>query len=436
MARRSMGWNVAVALPALLLLAPLSSAYAQPGDPALAAVADTAMDRDQRGFYAARDFRPLWTASDASMMAADRWIDILEQAELDGLDPDAYRPRRLRDALNDARKGGVKAAARAEALLSRSFVAYVRDLETRAPSPMEVTDPDFRPSSPSASDILAKAAAAPSLTTFVASNGWAHPFYASLRRAVLQAPPGSHEARLLQLNLDRARGLPTGDARHVVVDTAGGRLYMFSGGKVVDSMRVIAGRATDPTPMMRSVIRYATLNPYWNVPTDLTRTRVAPEVVKRGPTYLKARGYEVLSDWSPQAAPTDPSLVDWQAVADGQRVVRVRQRPGVGNGMGVMKFMFPNGHDIYLHDTPEKGLFTNVGRYFSAGCVRLEDARRLGRWLFGRPVTAASSKPEQRVELDDPVPIYITYFTAFPIGAKVAMRTDVYKRDAELLSMR
>lgn len=430
-------WKLAIVAPiAVSMLAPMQAAQAQVAGAELsAAIADTGMDRELRAFYAARGFRPVWMASNATIVAAERLIDTLEQADLDGLDPGDYRPRRLRDAIEDARTGDARDAAKAEALISRSFAAYVRDLNGRVASPMTSTDPDFRPEPPSAREILAKAAAAPSLGLFVTNNGWAHPFYAQLRRAVLAAPRGSHQARLLQLNLDRARGLPIGDERHVVVDTAGGRLYMFDRGKVVDSMKVIAGRPATPTPMMRSVIRYATLNPYWNVPTDLTRSRLAPEVVSKGPTFLKTGGYDVLSDWSPQAAPTDPTLVDWQAVADGRRVVRVRQRPGLGNGMGRMKFMFPNGNDIYLHDTPEKGLFSNAGRYFSAGCIRLEDARRLGRWLFGKPLVATSTKPEQNVELADPVPIYISYFTAFPVGQKVAMRADVYSRDAEAMRM-
>lgn len=424
---RWMRW--AAAPVAMLMLAPIQ-AQAQVRDPELAAaIADTGMDRELRAFYAARGFRPLWLASGATLAAAERLIAVFEQADLDGLDPGDYRPRRLRDAIEDARTGDVEDAARAEALLSRSFVEYVRDLHDRVRSPMVSTDPDFRPEIPDARAIMARAAAAPSLLAFIDASGWAHPFYAGLRRAVLNAPEGSSEERRLRLNLERARGLPGGTARHVVVDTAGGRLYMFSGGKMVDSMKVIAGRPATPTPMMASVIRHATLNPYWNVPTDLTRSRLAPEVVEKGPTFLKAGGYDVLSDWSPSAAPTDPKLVDWQAVAQGLRVVRVRQRPGAGNGMGRMKFMFPNGNDIYLHDTPEKGLFSNAGRYFSAGCIRLEDAGRLGRWLFGKPLKAASAKPEQRVALAEPVPIYITYFTAFPVGGRVAMRADVYRRD-------
>ena len=115
--------------------------------------------------------------------------------------------------------------------------------------------------------------------------------------------------------------------------------------------------------------------------------------------------------------------------------------------MGKMKFMFPNDRGIYLHDTPEKGLLTKEARMFSSGCVRLEDAPRLARWLFGKPLTAPSARPEQNVSLPAPVPIYITYLTAGPeavpgaAGARagaqrIAFRPDVYQRDTALLGSR
>jgi murein L,D-transpeptidase YcbB/YkuD len=393
------------------------------------ALANTDMDREIRSFYAAREFRPLWLSNNVTADAAERLITVFEHADLDGLDPGDYRPRRLRAALEEAREGDPKKIARAEALLSRSFAAYVRDLRTKRRSPLEVTDPGLRLEVPRPRELLGAAAAAPSLARYIDGAGWTHPLFAQLRKALAAAPERSAEAQLLRRNLDRVRALPSGAGRHVVVDTAGGRLYMYEGGRVVDSMKVIAGRPATPTPMMASLIRYATLNPYWNVPTDLTRERLAPEVVKLGPSYLKTHGYDLLADWSPRAVTADPGLVDWNAVAAGMRNVRVRQRPGPANGMGRMKFMFPNGYDIYLHDTPDKGLFRSADRYFSAGCIRLEDASRLGRWLFGKSLRPASAEPELRVPLRDPVPIYITYLTAFPEGEHIAVRADIYGRD-------
>jgi murein L,D-transpeptidase YcbB/YkuD len=180
--------------------------------------------------------------------------------------------------------------------------------------------------------------------------------------------------------------------------------------------------------MMAGLIRFAMVNPYWNLPPDLARVR-AKEVLGKGVAYLKANRYEVLSDWSDDARVLDPKTVDWKAVADGRLELPMRQLPGNNNAMGKMKFMFPNEQGIYLHDTPERALFAKADRRQSSGCVRVEDAARLARWLFGKPLTPKVGAPEQQVNMPEPVPVYITYLTAAPEGATIAFRSDVYNRD-------
>ena len=110
---------------------------------------------------------------------------------------------------------------------------------------------------------------------------------------------------------------------------------------------------------------------------------------------------------------------------------RVRQLPGKANFMGKVKYMFPNELGIYLHDTPDKHLLKENARQLSSGCVRLEDANRLGRWLLNKPLPSKVSKPEQRIELPEVVPVYITYLTATPTAnGNIAFRDDVYGRDS------
>ena len=155
------------------------------------------------------------------------------------------------------------------------------------------------------------------------------------------------------VNLERARALPAGTGRYVIVNPPAARLYMYENGQVVDSMRVVAGRP-DPiaqTPMMNAFIRYVALNPYWNSPPDITPRKLAPTILKEGRAYFKNRGYELLSDWSDHAHVIDPMSIDWHAVAAGQLQVRMRQKPGPANSMGKMKFMFPNaaGHLAARH---------------------------------------------------------------------------------------
>ena len=208
--------------------------------------------------------------------------------------------------------------------------------------------------------------------------------------------------------------------RYVLVDAASQRLFMVEDGQIQDSMKVVVGKPGSSTPMLESQIYTATLNPYWNVPVDLSQKIIAPKVLKEGLSYLKEHRYEVVSDFEPGGHPIAAESVDWDAVADGRTTVYVRQLPGGSNAMGEVKFSFPNDRGIYLHDTPDKQLFEAEQRTFSNGCVRLEDAKRLGRWLAGTELLAASDAPEQRVMLPRPVPVYIRYLNQQPATEQIA----------------
>jgi murein L,D-transpeptidase YcbB/YkuD len=199
--------------------------------------------------------------------------------------------------------------------------------------------------------------------------------------------------------------------RYVLVDAASARLYMIEDGRVRDSMKVIVGKPETPTPELKSVLNYETVNPYWHVTADLAKSLIAPRVLQEGDAYLTTRGYEVLSSWGPDGRVLSPDSIDWKAVAAGNLQVFVRQRPGPANSLGHYKFDLPNGDGIYLHDTPKKELFAQDQRNLSHGCVRLEDAARLARWLLGKEPPAASV-PEEHILLPRPVPITISYLDA------------------------
>jgi L,D-transpeptidase YcbB len=223
--------------------------------------------------------------------------------------------------------------------------------------------------------------------------------------------------------------------RYVLVDAAAAQLWYVEGGEIVDTMPVGIGRVDEPTPVMAGVIRYAMFNPHWNLPEAMIRDEIAPAVLSQGPSYLEGRQMEALSDWSKQARVLDPGEVDWAAVAAGKAYVRVRQRPGGQNLMGQVKLMLPNELGIYLHDTPDKTVFSRTRRTVSAGCVRLADAMRLTEALLGperaRPTPGVF---DQRVNLAKPTPVYITYFTLAPENGRLTRRPDPYKRDRALIA--
>lgn len=245
-----------------------------------------------------------------------------------------------------------------------------------------------------------------------------------------------HYERKLLMNMERSRRLPAPDAvkRYILVDAGAARLWMYENGRVVDSMKVIVGAPSSATPMMAALMRFATINPYWNVPTDLVAKLIAPRVVSGGTTYLAERRYEVLDGWKRDSKVIDPASVSWPEVASGKTELRVRQLPGGANSMGAIKFMMPNDYGIYLHDTPNKSLFADEDRWVSNGCVRLEDAERLAKWIFGAVPRASDADREDHLQLFEAMPVYITYLTASPEDGPVLFRADPYDRDAKVLA--
>jgi murein L,D-transpeptidase YcbB/YkuD len=493
------GLALAVALGQFTVPAQAASPKLTDASPVQAAVRSSSGGK-LSAVYKARAYRPIWFRGSSPTAEANRLIDYLARADLDGLDPDDYGVRRLNEAIAKATEGNPKAIARADVLLSRALIEYVRDLRKPTNVGMTFVEKGLAPRKLEARAILQEMAASGSLDRALQ----VHPIYLQLRSnyAALQErwgrlpqvtiPPGPtlsskskgdrvrllrmrlglpegaafdkklagavrdfksayglpvtpvadaptiavlnmpfrDQAALIRLNLARARMLPAPAlGRHVLVDAAAQRLWLYDGDRVVDSMKVIVGKPAEPTPMMAAMIRFATINPYWNVPPDLVAKRIAPGVLSEGMPYLKSKGYEVLSDWADGARPVNPATIDWQAVADGRRELPVRQLPGPANMMGSMKFMFPNELGVYLHDTPEKTLFGEADRRRSSGCVRLEDARRLAKALFGTVPTAPRSAAEYNVLLPKPVPVYITYLTVAPQASGLAFRDDVYGRD-------
>jgi murein L,D-transpeptidase YcbB/YkuD len=414
------------------LLAVPSAAFAAPAAAAATAVA-AAPARAGQGvddFYRMRKDAPLWLAAQAGD-SAERLLALLDTAADDGLDPASYDPAALRAALDEARSGKRKAVLHADKLLSEAFADYVADLRKDPGAGITYVDAQLRPTPPSPLAALIQAANAPSLADYVDAMGWMHPLYAQLREALTDHKYSDEETRQrLVLNLQRVRALPPGKERYILVNAAQQRLYMYDDGKPVDSMVVVVGKPKYPTPMLAAYIRYAALNPYWYVPPDLAWDDVGQFVEKQGFGYFEKMGYQQVSDWSKDAQVLDATKIDRDAVRDGKAEVLLRQKPGPENFMGRIKFMFPNQFGVYLHDNPRRNLFKESVRYFSGGCVRLEDAWRLSKWLFHRDLSWEGAGVEEPVPLDQPVPVYITYLTAMPDGQSIAYYDDVYGRDS------
>jgi murein L,D-transpeptidase YcbB/YkuD len=314
--------------------------------------------------------------------------------------------------------------------MSNAFVQYAQALAWPGTAKMVFADAALTPKVPTAADLLRDAAAANDLAGHVRRLAAVNPIYAALKSAAatdmrfLGTP-----SRALRASLDRARLFPS-EGRWVLVDIASQQLLMMEDGRVADRMRVVVGKPEMKTPLMAGTLRQVTFNPYWNVPVDLAAKNIAPNVRRLGVSWFKGRGYEVLSGWDADSKVVDPATIDWKGVEEGRIEARVRQKPSSTNMMGDMKFQFPNELGIYLHDTPDRKLFDEAERAFSSGCVRLEDAARLGRWLLGREPVPTSGQPEYQVPLDKGVPVYLSYLTVWPQeDGTLAYAPDIYGLD-------
>lgn len=399
---------------------------------ALRAVIDREASAPLAELYRANGYRLLWVERGQLRPEAQGFVAQLERAAADGLDPAAYDPQGLRRRIAAARSGEAADLARAELALSTAASAYLSDLH-RPATALAFRDPELPPALDAPGAALSRLFAAKSAAAGLAAAGRMHPIYQGLRDELAGRGDTDPLRPLILANMDRARVLPA-SGRHIVVDAAGQRLWLYEDGQVVDTMKVVVGTPRDPTPVMAGLMRYASYQPYWNVPVDVVRDEIAPRVLRDGAGYLERQDMEVLSDWTADAYVVDPASVDWAGAAAGLTQLRVRQRPGDENILGQVKLMLPNHLGIYLHDTPNKQVFERTRRTLSHGCIRLEDAQRLARRLIGPDAHSPPTGDDARVDLPTPVPVYIVYLTAAVEEGRLTRRRDIYGRDAPLLA--
>jgi murein L,D-transpeptidase YcbB/YkuD len=240
----------------------------------------------------------------------------------------------------------------------------------------------------------------------------------------------SRKSDQLVANMERLRWLPKELApRHVFVNQAAFKVAVMENGKEVWESRVIVGKQYTQTSVFNDEIETVVFNPSWGIPPSIIAGEYLPKL-RNDPGYLDRIGYHVTNSKGQRVR---SSNVDWWAY--GSKVpYSIQQPPGSKNALGELKFLFPNSHNIYMHDTPNRNLFDEEVRAFSHGCVRVQNPREFAQVLLGwdrEKVDAnTDSKKSQSVKLDQKVPIYITYFTAWPDETgKIQYFNDIYERD-------
>lgn len=241
---------------------------------------------------------------------------------------------------------------------------------------------------------------------------------------------------LILANMERWRWMPRElGAKHVFVDVAAFELHIMQDGRSVHDTRVIVGKTSNQTPLFSNAIDHIVVNPYWNVPTSIAVKEMLPQL-RRDPNYLAKRGYEVVVSDGKKTRVVSAGSVDWSG---NLRNVRIRQPPGERNALGNIKFMFPNHYAVYLHDTPQRNLFKLTSRALSHGCVRVNEPLQFADALIGdqgwsgEKLGKLVGGKERRVNLATPIPVHLTYFTAW-VGTDGSLetRSDFYGQDPRL----
>ena len=444
-------------------------------------------------FYAARGFEPLWLKDRTLTPAAHAVARQVQSADIDGLDPDAY-PVLLPTA--EARPALL---AQADFALSAAAFAYARDarggrLEPSRLSSMLTPDLDL----PQPDEVLAALSGSSDPARVLAGYQPTHAGYVALRRklhelrettaavaprpslgdgpvltvgmddprvpalrerlglpaaadstydagladavrafqrerrlpatgrldprtvSALQGarPAGTFVLADIVANMERWRWLPRDlGARHIFVNLPEFTLRLVESGETIHTARVIVGKTETPTPVFSHAMDHVIVNPYWHIPPSILRKEVLPGLAS-DPEWAAKRGYEVIRRGNS---------------------ISVRQPPGERNALGFIKFMFPNQHSVYLHDTPKRSLFATQQRAYSHGCVRVDQPFRLAEFVLGEQgfteerMRAMIGKGERTIRLKTPLPVHLAYFTVtVDESGRLQRLGDLYGHDGRI----
>jgi murein L,D-transpeptidase YcbB/YkuD len=385
--------------------------------PAYGAVDDRAQRvwRETRAFYERNGHTLAWSDGRTPRSQTDGLIGAVRAADQEGLEPADYGADeldRIRQTFDPSH------AADTDVRFTYTYLRYASDLTHGTLDP-ETIDPHWHAAKRKA-DVHA------ALERGLADNRMEDslqkltppaPQYRGLKHQLtLARSKGAPPETILQIamNMDRWRWLPDDlGSRYLMVNIPAFRLDAIENGKSVLEMKVVTGKKDSPTPVLADEMTTVVFSPYWNIPSEIVSKEILPKL-QADPDYLERNNIEL-----------DES---------GQRY---RQRPGKGNSLGQVKFLFPNHFNVYLHDTPAASLFARIERDFSHGCVRLERPLDLAKyvlrdqpeWTDERIVAAMNRGVEQSVALKQALPIYLVYFTAWEENGRLETRPDVYGLD-------
>ncbi len=378
---------------------------------------------------------PAWRIKPEKVDALTHLEQALERKQISqslaALAPDSSHYRQLLNALAEYRaqasRGGWPKLPPGLRIRPEQRHAHVRALAQRLAASGDYQGPVPREGQAAAYDPALQEA----VKRFQRRHGLADDGVVTPAVAAQMNVPIDERTQALELNLERWRWLPRTPApRYILVNIPDMRLEVWEQGGLALSMRVVVGKPETPTPIFSDAMTHVVFSPYWNVPPNIAKEETLPSLIS-DPEFLERNNMEVVDA---SGRPVDPESIDWMDPGS----FRFRQRPGSENALGLVKFMFPNKFDVYLHDTPADSLFGRAARLFSHGCVRVEKPEELAsyvlrdqpEWTRERIHEAMHAGEERTVRLRDPIPVFIGYWTArVTADGIVQFRDDVYGID-------
>ena len=245
----------------------------------------------------------------------------------------------------------------------------------------------------------------------------------------------------IRINLERMRSLPRDlGEKYLIVNIPEFRLKLIENDSIKLSMNVVVGERKHPTPIFSDKMSYIVLNPKWNIPTSITKKEIIPKLIK-DPNYLASKGIDIYESWHPESEKINTQdIIDAFILEDLDSMpnFRLTQSPSSENPLGRMKFMFPNKHAVYMHDTPAKSLFSNARRAYSHGCIRLAKPQELLNTIaledkslnIDKIDSILKDTAEKSIGLSKKIPVHIVYLTSWVDEAgQLQFREDIYNYD-------
>ncbi len=390
-------------------------------------------------YYSNPKAKLIWVDGKRPTAKAVQAISLLRQAGDWGLSASDYTVATSFETVSQSSPDYTKALAAFEASLSDKFLMFLQDNYRGRIDPNQLSNYyDFKRKQVDLKAALNQLSASSDLMQVVDRLMPSNPKFAQLAaelrwlRTSGQAGDSAANIDKIIVALEEIRWLPQEfPDRYVFINQPAYMAYYYDKSELALSMKAVIGQQDHQTNFFDASIKTVEFNPDWGVPQSIIRNEMLPHL-KRDPSYLDREGYKV----SVKGKPMSSARVDWAQPLENISVV---QPPGPDNALGQVKILFPNSHDIYMHDTPARGKFAAQDRMFSHGCVRLENPRAMAAAVLQTSVEFVDQQiaggDKKAMPVPEEVPVYVSYFTAWPTADGVIHYfDDIYGRDVQTLA--